>query len=259
MLTVISALHFAWSSMDECLGRAREGLGLDGVELSWHASFSRPHCTAGDLDDLRAVRSAHGLRLSAHIWENPAQLGPEATGEALRRWLEHAAATGVETLVMHGGSWYDRNEGLDRTREALEGILPDLAATGVVLCVENHYPYEYRGMGELFSEPWEFQRILGEDFPGIAFCLDTGHAHMARNGTLLIRELRAFLRYVHIADNHGAHDDHCPYRQGTVPWDEILPALREIGFDGTFCIEFPVREDIAPLRACLDDLRRRFA
>ena len=52
MKIVISALHFAWKDMDDCLTKATREFGLDGVELSWHDSFRRPHCTAEDLEVL---------------------------------------------------------------------------------------------------------------------------------------------------------------------------------------------------------------
>jgi hypothetical protein len=32
-----------------------------------------------------------------------------------------------------------------------------------------------------------------------------------------------------------------------------------IGFTGSFCVEFPVRHDPGPLRACVAELRQGFA
>jgi sugar phosphate isomerase/epimerase len=258
MAIVISALHFAWKDLGDCFRRVRTEFGLDGVELSWHRSFVRPHCTEADFAEIPALAGGAMLELSAHIWEDPAQLGPEKAASALGFWLERCTATGVRTLVLHGGAWPHREEGLERTREALLAVQPAALAAGVTLCLENHYAYDYRQCHELLSEPWEFHRVLGPAAPGTGFCFDTGHGHMTRNGETLIRELAPRLQYVHLADNHGEHDDHCGFRQGTVPWDVYLETLREVGFRGPFCIEFPVRNDLGPFHACVKELRAGF-
>lgn len=258
MRYVISALHFVWPDIPACLGRVRDEFGLDGVELSWHRSFTRPHCTVADMAELRRGRDGHGLHLSAHLWENLAQLGPVHAVDAVRFWLDACPETGVDTLVIHGGSWPDQAEGIRRTRGIFQSVLPLARSAGVTLCLENHYAFAYRGCQELFSEPWEFREVFGAQTPELGFCFDTGHGHMTRNGDALIGELGPFLRYVHLADNHGEHDDHCAFRLGSVPWDRYFTALRAAGFAGVFCVEFPVRDDTAPFRACLAELRARF-
>lgn len=258
MRTVISALHFVWPDIPACLGRVRDEFGLDGVELSWHRSFTRPHCTVADMAELRRRRDEHGLHLSAHLWENLAGLGPVQAVDAVRFWLDACLETGVDTLVIHGGSWPDQAEGIRRTREIFQGVLPRVRSAGVTLCLENHYAFAYRDCHELFSEPWEFREVFNAQTPELGFCFDTGHGHMTRNGEALISELAPCLRYVHLADNHGEHDDHCAFRLGSVPWDRYFAALQAAGFTGVFCVEFPVRDDTAPFHACLTELRSRF-
>lgn len=259
MNIVISALHFAWESMEECLRLARDELGLDGVELSWHDCFEHGHCTEEDLDFLRTAKGEHGLKLATHIWENLAMLGPGPAEEALRRWLGVCRDTGVGGVVLHGGSYPDREAGIERTRQILANVLGEFEQAGVALMLENHYAYDYRDCQELFSEPWEFARVAALDSPALRFCFDTGHAHMTKNTGELLRELGPWLEHVHLADNLGEHDDHRMFRQGTVPWDDIFATLREVGFDGTFCVEFPTRGDQAPFRACVAELRERWA
>lgn len=253
MKIVISALHFDWSDIGHCLGRVFAEFGLDGVELSLDKSFARPHCTAADLNELAKLAAARSAYLSGHIWENMAQLGPERGASALLSWLEICKRTGLSALIMHGGSFPDRAEGIQRTAAALDAVADRFFEAGVELYAENHYAFDYKSCNELFSEPWEFRQILGRH-PNIGFCFDTGHGNMTRNSKQLLRELAGFLRYVHLADNHGTDDDHCPYGTGTVEWPEIFGLLRQLEFDGVFCIEFPVRHDEAPLRACVTAL-----
>lgn len=257
MKIIISALHFEWADIAHCLSRVRGEFGLDGVEFSFEHSFARPHCTKEDLSDLRRRAGRHGLQLSAHIWENIAMLGPERGAESLVSWLGPCADTGVKAVVVHGGSWPDRAEGIARTRAALDAAAGEFLKAGVELYFENHYGFDYKSCNELFSEPWEFAQILGRS-PNIGFCFDTGHGNMTGNSAALISELAPFLRYAHLADNHGVDDDHCPYGMGTVPWPGILALLRDTGFDGTFCVEFPVRDNTAPFYECLRALRETF-
>ncbi len=255
MKTAISALHFAWDDIEHCLRRARDEFSVDGVELSW----SDARTVAETIDTLRKLSREMGVFLYAHIWEDVAQLGAEAGTEVLLRWLALCEKTGVEGIVMHGGSFPDREAGLIRVRQALERVLAPFERASVTLLVENHYPFHYRNGNELFSEPWEFQRIFDLDSPALRFCFDTGHGHMGGNWESLVRELAPWLRHVHLADNHGVDDDHCMYRHGTVPWNAMFNTLHDVGFDGTFCVEFPVRENTAPFRECVRELWDRWS
>lgn len=254
MKIVVSALHFPWDNLPECLDKARQW-GIDGVELSWAHGFARPHCTRDDLEDLRRLNQDGNCLLVSHIWDDLAQLGSTAGGNVLRGWLELCRPCRVSGLVIHGGTWPDRAEGVARMRQVLEGVLGDFERAGVVLYLENHYAYEYHHSQELFSEPWEFRQVLSLDSPSLRFCFDTGHGHMTKNWPALLTQLAPWLGHVHLADNHGVDDNHCMFGQGTVPWGEMLPAIREVGFDGTFCVEFPVREDLRPFGQCLARLR----
>jgi len=258
MRIVISALHFDWHDIDHCVDRVENEFGLDGVELSFHESFSRPHCTREDLSVLQGLKGGSDLVLSAHIWEDLARMVPKDAERALLGWLAVCEKTGTSGLVFHGGTYPDRREGIAGTRRVLQQVLPEFERSGVVLHIENHYAYEYEGCNELFSEPWEFREVFSLESPFLRFCFDTGHGHMTRNWRLLLDDLGPHLAYVHLADNFGANDDHCAYREGTVPWDSIFDRLERIRFDGAFCVEFPVREDTGPFHACVQDLRNRW-
>jgi sugar phosphate isomerase/epimerase len=259
MNIVISALHFDWQGVGDCLATASGELGLAGVEFSWHDSFQRPHCTREDLAVLAARRERGDMRLSAHVWDNLAEADPVAAGDSLLNWLDLCRKTGVTGLVIHGGSYADQKEGIARTRHVFERVLPAYERAGVVLNLENHYAYDYRNCHELFSEPWEFREVLNLDSPSLRFLFDTGHGNMTRNSAALLAELAPWLNYIHLADNHGVDDDHVPYRCGTVAWDEVFDQLQSLRYDGTFCVEFPVHADRAPFRACVAVLRRRWA
>lgn len=258
MKIVISALHFSWPDIPACLNVASRDLGLDGVELSWSENGRRPHCTREDIAALAAIPVTPALARSTHIWEDLAALDLAPACDALLRWLETAAKTGVTDFVIHGGSHPDQKEGIARVRRVLERVLPAFERAGVVLNLENHYPFAYRACHELFSEPWEFLEVLPRNSPSLRFCFDTGHGNMSRNSTELLTTLAPWLNYVHLADNHGVDDDHVGYGQGTVDWPGVFDTLRQIGYDRRLCVEFPVRDDLAPFHACVAEIRRRW-
>ena len=258
MRTVISALHFQWYTMTDCLETAALDLGLDGVELSWHDTFSRPHCTRKDLEIL-SHRSGYGdVMLCAHIWDNIAEADLEHASGSLLSWLDVCGKTCVKNLVIHGGTYSNQAEGVARVRRVFENVLPAFERAGVVLNLENHYAYDYRNCRELFSQSWEFLEVLNLDSPSLKFCLDTGHGNMTRNTGELIDTLAPWLSYVHLADNHGMDDDHVPYGRGTVAWEEVFDRLGAVGSGFTFCVEFPVREEREPFHSCLAEIRRRW-
>lgn len=258
MKIVISALHFDWRDIADCLAKATGDLGLDGVELSWNESFGRPHCTAADIDALAALRGRHRALLSAHIWNNIAESEPAKAAKDLLQWLQVCERTGTNNLVVHGGSYSGRDEGIARTRRVLEGVLAEFERKRVVLNLENHYAYQYRNCHELFSTAAEFTRVLWLDSQSLKFCFDTGHGNMTGTTAELLSDLAPWLNYVHLADNMGIDDDHLAFRQGTVEWDDVFAQMLNISYNGVFCVEFPVRADRDPFHACVREIRDRW-
>ncbi len=256
MKIVISALHFEWRDIPDCIRRTRDEFGIDGVELSFDSSFTRANCTREDLAVLAKLPGHGDIQLGAHLWLDIASSDAEASRKELINWLDLAGRTGVKNVVIHGGRADDRAGGIARARSVLESVLGAYEKAGVVINIENHYPYEYKNCHELFSEPWEFMELFSLDSPCLKVCFDTGHGNMTRNSEELIGRLAPWLNYVHLADNHGVDDDHLMFRRGTVDWDGVFASLRRVGFDGLFCVEFPVRDDLAPFRECLHEIRR---
>jgi sugar phosphate isomerase/epimerase len=257
-MTIISALHFPWDTIEECFQRASGELGLDGVEVSLNDSFAHPHCTRENLKDIPSLREKYGIQVSAHIWENIAALGVDVACEKLLYWKGVSEKAGVKGLVIHGGSYPDRKEGIKRTVQVLGKVIPKFERSNIKLHIENHYAYDYRNCQELFSEVWEFMELFRQiQSPSLEFCFDTGHANMTGNGEQLLHELSAYLTYVHLADNHGENDDHCMYGEGNVPWKKYFDILSKQSFDGTFCVEFPVRDNRLPFYACMKELDTR--
>jgi sugar phosphate isomerase/epimerase len=75
------------------------------------------------------------------------------------------------------------------------------------------------------------------DHPLVHACWDTGHANMMGSQYDEIVTLGADLRAVHYNDNRGNGDQHMMPFLGTINHDEILTALKDIGYEGYFTLE----------------------
>ena len=72
----------------------------------------------------------------------------------------------------------------------------------------------------------------------VGICLDTGHAYM--RGLDLketIKKLGNNLIATHIADNHGKSDEHFMPFFGSIDWESVMSALREINYEGFLTYE----------------------
>ncbi|MEI6521511.1 MAG: sugar phosphate isomerase/epimerase family protein, partial [bacterium] len=255
MKKIISALHFHWDNIIDCCHTAKINLKLDGIEFSLDKSFNSPHLSKNDYKLLPDLKVKYNLITEGHIWENLAQLGEQAGVDALLYWAEICNQSGITGIVIHGGSSDNHESGLQCTENIIQKVIRVSEKKNIILKLENHYPYEYRNCHELYSEEWEFQAIFNKiDSNNLQFCFDTGHGNMSKNGYELITSLSNRLSHVHLADNHGIDDDHCPYRKGSVPWDDYFSAFKDIKYDKTFCVEFPLFDDIEPFNECIKDI-----
>ena len=125
---------------------------------------------------------------------------------------ESAALLGCENVVLHPGP---EREGRPHEVEFLQHMhhaaisLNRVAARccelGVWLLLENMLPHL------LFGHVRDMMYLLGEITTcEVGTCLDTGHAHLAREMETVIQKLSGHLRMVHINDNHGDWDAHLP-------------------------------------------------
>lgn len=71
-------------------------------------------------------------------------------------------------------------------------------------------------------------------------CLDTGHANISGwNIADEIRRMGKHLKATHIHDNRKLQDLHLLPGMGDIQWENVMPALKEIGYDGAFNFEVP--------------------
>ena len=165
--------------------------------------------------------------------------------DAIKRWVELFNVVGIRYGVLHmGGStlkdadWSDKAIFEQRVK-SLSEIVEYAEGGGITICLEN---MSFPSCGvETLKEIKALIAGVGADH--LAICVDTGHAVMAGLDCVeFIRGGGSLIKALHIHDNIGTTDDHVlPYERKTIPWDRVLAALSEIGYDNLFNMEIPGR------------------
>jgi sugar phosphate isomerase/epimerase len=240
-LNVSLSTHlFAFHGLDEAIFPLFPRYGFSLAEI-WAMP---PHFPSGDLpaaDGIARRMAEHGIRVaSVH-----APLYPDVRTYKKDRWyslssvdeahrLESVAVTaraagwlsrnGGGTVVLHtsfpAGQWYPHRWGafLSSMNELLDAV-----PAGVRFAVEN--------------TPVDSGKVDRYPADRVGVCLDLGHAHIDEDVLSAVREAGRRLIHVHASDNRGEKDEHLVPGKGTVPWDGVMKALRETGFDGPFTVE----------------------
>ncbi len=198
--------------------RIAEGLARRGVRV---ASLHGPI-----YPDVRTYRKDRWYSLSSQ--EEAHRLVSVEANVKAARWL---AGRGGGTVVLHtgfpAGDWYPHRWAafLSSLGEMVEAT-PD----NVLFAVENT-PVDSGQMGVIAD--------IVDRFPAerVGACLDVGHANIQETVLGAVRTAGKRLVHVHASDNLGVQDDHLVPGKGTIPWRELVAALREGGFTGPFTVE----------------------
>jgi len=200
-----------------------------------------------NLKDIKAFADELGVKFSqshAFCFGNPE---PEDMDFQMRKTIEAASIVGVPWAVMH--PWITGLEGRDEIIKEnirrFEKYIEFAKSLNVGIAIENT-PQRIFWFGEEHkSEAFcraddliELVDVLNEKFGNVGICWDTGHAHLSMESQYEdLLKIGKRLKVLHVADNDGQYDDHQPPFIGYVKWKEIMNALREIGYDGTFNFE----------------------
>jgi sugar phosphate isomerase/epimerase len=233
--------------------------GFEAVEIF----ANRPHLDATDvqvLDELadavkdtrlhvRAVHAPIADSLQRGTWGTPFSIAcsDEAARtsavEAIEQALGLASAIPFEFLVVHLGVPEARQPARtdnqrDAVRRSLEALHESASRAGVRLALEV--------MPNALSTPEALVTLIEEDLelPGVAICLDVGHAFlMAGDVADAIETVSGHLVTTHLHDNRGRTDDHLVPFEGRVDWDSTLMTLQKVGYDGALMFELAGTDD----------------
>ncbi len=160
--------------------------------------------------------------------------------DTLKQWLDLFVALDIRAAVLHPGGFQLIDQGCERQKvrelnlRALGALTDYIQGTDLVICLEN-IPKTAPEAEDLC----EIIQAVGSSHLGI--CLDTGHLNMTSGlQSAFIHKAGPLLKAMHLTDNDGSADQHLmPYGHGTVRWDEVFSALKEIGYTGLLNFEIP--------------------
>lgn len=232
----------SWPTLAEAVD---EILTLDetlGVEVWGSRASDHPPVFGKELADL-VYACKEAAFVTVHIQGQHWSWNPGT----LRREIDFAHQLSATTLVLHPVC-FGLVEDDDRPDwPEIVRIAEYAAKFGVQLAMENTK-----------DSIWMLDRILDEvgDDPettNLGICIDIGHANQSEDAgrhpvTNYLERYAGQLSHLHLHDNQGQDDEHCPPGSGTVDWPGVLAVLENIGFSGTAVLEMH-KQDTPPRKS----------
>ncbi len=190
---------------------------------------------------LRFLKDTGAFIPQGHLWLkcDIAVTNQDEVIDSLKKWIDLYLAAGIKNAVLHAGGRELLENGCEVERidelrlKGFTEIADHIKGTDMVICIENtNVLRDADGIIDLIKR-------VGSDRLGI--CLDTGHQNrFGGSQAEFIHKAKPYLKALHINDNEGVHDQHMmPYGKGTVDWNEVVTALKEINYQGVFNLEIP--------------------
>lgn len=211
--------------------------GFDFAELAIEGPKALPEELLARKEAIKNLLSEFNVSPIAHVpWYfyigHPYQRVRRAYLKETFKVLETAVQLGCTLVGLHihkpKGLYQEKVEGIIN---ALQEVTQYASRLGLELAVENLEE-------EAFSVA-DFKAIF-DALPELKFLLDIGHANMrSRDGKAIfsfIENFRERIAHVHAHDNLGEADDHLPIGAGSIPWAQVIAALRK-SYDGTITLE----------------------
>lgn len=227
--------------------------GFDRIEVDLSRGFGGAalghEAWREELLSIRRAAAAAGLDIvAAHAPHEPRlyipELAPTSEERArfdalLARSAEAASLLGAGILVVHPvddliNAEYDSAVNLETNKKYLAEVIGEAKKHGVELAVENvYYSSTYR-LRRRYGESAE-EVIALADAIGAGVCWNCGHAHpVTMDQARAIRKIGGRLRLMHLSDSRGHTDAALPpmIGGGNISWEQIMPAVASIGFEG---------------------------
>lgn len=162
------------------------------------------------------------------------------------RNLEATALLGAPVTVMHPiappGMEYDRPGAMAANRDYFRRVGDMAGALGIKIAVENMLSNRMLD-GTIFKRCCTASEELLElveaiDHPAVGVCLDVGHLHYMHEPIGdAIRACGDKVIAFHLHDNDTWNDSHVPPYCGSIDWEEVYRAVRDINYQGGGMLE----------------------
>lgn len=163
----------------------------------------------------------------------------------MRRAIIASGRLGVKWVTVHPlndtvHGEYDVEVNMATNLEYYKPYLELAKRCGVGLAIENMAKSDNAVRRVYCASPEELIDLIDAfGDPAVGACWDFGHAQMMlADQPRQLRRLGKRLKSTHVQDNTGKRDSHLiPFVGGNIRWEEIMPCLREIGYEGDFMLE----------------------
>ncbi len=206
----------------------------------------------GRVDEYKELLASNGLRLSA-LYAGGRFSDPDKAQDVIEfntRVANFLAEAGVDRIVFGPGgprSGPSSPEALKQMAKTINEAATRTADVGVLACVHPH-------LGTEIQDREEIDAIMELTDPEVVhFCPDTAHlAGAGMDPSDIIRTYGSRMRYMHLKDLTPTDPDpeafanftgtealpiFCELGLGTIEFEPIMEALREVGYTGWLTVE----------------------
>ena len=246
-------------------------LGMDGIEIICADDYGcgiTLETPAADLQDLRQRTSAAGLVVAGLVPYTKDMNHPDASARDkavadLKRAVDIAAALACPAVRVFGGhevSPSEQGTALGWLAESLRQAGEYAGTAGVQLNIENHM--------DTMATSAEMTMAIARavDLPNVGVLYDQANlAFMNSEAYEMAIALQGpRIQHVHVKDFYwdGTERIAAVLGRGILPWEPIVGALTDVGYDGFYSIEYERRwfpEQLPPpavgMKQCLEFLR----
>lgn len=228
--------------------RELHAAGFRYIDLDmYHLTVDSPYMQDGwyeEAERLRALADSLGMKfVQAHSQGgNPLSKDKAHVDFLLRstlRSIEICEVLGIPHTVSHAGvdDALSKEEWFQANKAFYAKLFPTMERCGVKVLCENSTK---KNMGNAYyintgKDMREFIEYVNH--PLFGGCWDTGHANCEGSQYDEILALGDALDAIHYNDNRGGGDEHVAPFLGTLNHDEVIRALIDVGFKGTFTLE----------------------
>lgn len=234
----------------DCMKRVKAA-GFDAIDLNLcqlcaHKTTLHLPAWQKDAEEIAQAAADLGLRLpQCHLPFKSAKVNWRSEADyayylqMFYRAIDVAAVIGFPWAVVHPDRYKEREEmdfdALVRENHREYDPLVEYALKkGVNIAFENMNKGHFSDARELveYIDSYHDARV--------GACWDTGHANMYYKGEKqwdALHTVGSRLHATHIDDNRAKDDLHLLPWEGTVDWQCVTAALRDIGYDGTLILE----------------------
>jgi len=226
--------------------KAAKDAGFEAIELAVDETGELSlETTSDDLARIKDLAASVGLQLPTVAtglgWQYPV-IGPDAATcakgrEVVLKCLDIAKALGAKVVLCVPGSvtdGYAYDRALEELVTAFRELGPEAEARGVVIGLENVW-------NKFMLSPVEFANLIDQIAqPYVQAYFDVGNVVLTGFPDQWIRILGSRIRAIHFKDfkaSIGTIQGFIDLLEGDVPWDRVMKALAETGYDGAVTAE----------------------